>query len=113
VARQLSKLVDGQSRSRYFSFALHPPKSPFEIFLLEVICDGVNSSDNSDHFAAGHSSAVAAQPELGIRTERRDWSVVANRTDSGVAEDYLENHLSPGALGSEVSGSDARWATHA
>ena len=91
VARQLSKLIDCQSRSRYFRFAPRSPNPPLNL-PLEVICDGVDSSDNSDHFAAGDSSPVAAQPELGIWTKRRDWSVIANRTDSGVAENYLENH---------------------
>ena len=90
-----------------------PSRPPLKIFPLEVICDGIDSSDNFDHFAAGHCSPVAAQPKLGIWTKRRYWSAVDNNIDSGVDEDYLELTSRPGALATVETISGARWATHA
>lgn len=57
-----------------------------------MICDGVDSAHNSDHFAPGRFSPMATQPQLGVWTKRRDWSAVGNRADSAIAEDYLGSH---------------------
>ncbi len=65
--------------------------------LLEVICDGVNTLNHLDNSVAWHSTQMAVQQGLGLRTKRRNWSDTPDRLDPSLVEDHLDQlHKSDG-----------------